>query len=55
MVEEIAPLQSTLILDEGGENSEPRRMPITSVLYEFGGSRDAADDYAPIGEECTCA
>ena len=37
MVEEIAPLQSTLILDEGGGNSEPRRMPITSALYELGG------------------
>ena len=32
----MAPLQSTFILVEGGENSDPRRMPLTSALYELG-------------------
>ena len=37
MSEGVLPLlQSTFFLVEGGENSDPRRMPMTSALYELG-------------------
>ena len=36
VVEAMAPLQSTRKRAWGGEKVEPRRMPITSALYELG-------------------
>ena len=35
-MEAMAPLQSTRKRAWGGEKYEPRRMPITSALYELG-------------------
>ena len=49
VAEAMAPLQSAFILVEGGENSDPRRMPMTSTLYELGGPGTRQTTMRPSG------